>query len=419
MQDTFYMRFEERFRGTEQHIQKQLQQYIPLLKALEKTPQPTALDIGCGRGEWLSLLTERQWSIKGIDLNADMVKHCQKKGLQAEKHEALAYLKSLDEQSQNLITGFHIAEHVPFDVLLEIMQQAHRVLHPDGILLLETPNPENIQVGSHTFYMDPSHVHPLPPQLIQFIAQDQGFVRADIRRLNGATRPSNKMAFGDYLQWFFESNLDYALIAQKQKSRIPSKVLNKIGESDSQYFEFYQITRDYVEETHQRITKNKLQQEEIKQQQEYELTRRKEEVKQQQEEASQIIKSLSARIDHLQEKADINEQKVILLEERVIKVPKLLQTIPRYYQEYGLIETLNHSFYTGLKMLAMRVLTNPYLTRISLKILNKTPRLKDYLKQKFSAEDSEIKVEGYKQKIQELESPRALKILQDLQELTK
>jgi len=418
MQDTFYMRFENRFRGPEQQIKKQLQQYIPLLKALEKTSQPTALDIGCGRGEWLSVLTQRKWLIKGIDLNDDMVKHCQKKGLQAERHEALEYLKSLDAQSLNLITGFHIAEHVPFDTLQRIIREANRVLLPDGALLLETPNPENLQVGAHTFYMDPSHLHPLPPLLLQFIAQDQGFLQADIRRLNGAERPSNEMAFGDYLQWFFESNLDYALIAQKQKNLIPKKELNKIGEANSQYAEFYQVTRDYVEETHQRIEKTKQQQNKADLQQ-AEIKQQYKEIEQQQSEFLQIVQSLQARIDHLQEKADINEQKVQQLDERVIKIPRILQTIPRYYREFGAIETIKHSYYTGLEIVVMKVLSSAQLTQFSLKVLNKTPKFKAYLKNQLATEENTEKVVSYQQKSIQLESPRALKILQDIQQLTK
>lgn len=265
MQDTFYLRLEERFRGSEQQIAQRLLQYVPVLESLEQAGQVVALDLGCGRGEWLSLLTERHWQVSGIDLNASMVERCNKQGLKVRQQDALSCLKALPDESKSLISGFHIAEHMAFDELLEMIGEAHRVLLPEGVLLLETPNPENLHVGAHTFYMDPSHRHPLPPQLLQFAIQEQGFARVDIRRLNGGARPQNTMAFGDQIEWFLDANLDYVVIAQKCVKVFPGQILpgqlplaqalEKIGEANFHHIEFYGMAREYVEQTHQRIAK--------------------------------------------------------------------------------------------------------------------------------------------------------------------
>ena len=255
MQDNFYLRLEQRFRGSESQIAQRLGQYIPLLESLEKNPGASALDLGCGRGEWLSVLTQRQWQARGVDLNASMVERCKKQGFEAHQQDALSCLKALPSESVSLISGFHIAEHLAFDELLEIISEACRVLVPEGVLLLETPNPENLTVGAHTFYMDPSHRHPLPPQLLQFAAQEQGFAQVDIRRLNGAARPENPMAFGDHLEWFLDANLDYVVLAQKSPQVLPAPVLENIGEAHAHALEFYGMAREYVEQTHQRIEK--------------------------------------------------------------------------------------------------------------------------------------------------------------------
>lgn len=255
MQDDFYLRLEQRFRGSESHIAQRLAQYTPLLENLEKNPGASALDLGCGRGEWLSLLVQRQWQVRGIDLNASMVERCEKQGFEAHQQDALSCLKALPGQSVTLISGFHIAEHIVFDELLEIIREAYRVLAPEGVLLLETPNPENLHVGAHSFYMDPSHRHPLPPQLLQFAIQEQGFAQVDIRRLNGAARPQNAMAFGDQIEWFLDANLDYVVFAQKSPQVLSGQVLDRIGEADAHALEFYGMAREYVEQTHQRIEK--------------------------------------------------------------------------------------------------------------------------------------------------------------------
>jgi hypothetical protein len=51
------------------------------------------------------------------------------------------------------------------------------VLQPGGLLIMETPNPENLVVGANTFYLDPSHERPIPPPLLAFAAEHAGFAR--------------------------------------------------------------------------------------------------------------------------------------------------------------------------------------------------------------------------------------------------
>ncbi|HIL78914.1 MAG TPA: class I SAM-dependent methyltransferase [Methylococcales bacterium] len=392
MKNQFYLQLENRFRGSEQQITERLQQYVPLLEELEKNTSRVALDIGCGRGEWLGLLGKRQWQAVGIDLNAVMVESCQKQGLNAQEQDALTYLTSLPDQSQSLITGFHIAEHISFDSLLEIIQQAYRVLLPQGVLVLETPNPENLQVGTHTFYMDPSHRHPLPPQLLQFSAQEQGFLQVDIRRMNGALKPENKMAFGDHIQWFLEANLDYALVAQKKSGVIAIAQLEKIGESESHYPAFYAFARGYVEETHQRMVQSAQKQAEIN--------------------------------DHQQQQMDDQQQQILIIQQnqteldaiknslswRITKPLRQLSLILKYYKQFGLKNTITHSYSRLLNKLGARVLMNPKNTQRALKILKYTPRLNTYLRNRLlTAKSKQVDQQAFT-----LDSPRALKIWQDL-----
>ncbi|HIG65174.1 MAG TPA: class I SAM-dependent methyltransferase [Methyloprofundus sp.] len=412
MQDTFYMQLEDRFRGSEKQISQRLQQYIPILEALESAHKTTAIDLGCGRGEWLALLHQRQWNVTGIDLNIAMVKRCLDQGFQADAGDALSYLKALPEQSQSLITGFHIAEHVSFDILLEIINEAYRVLMPEGVLLLETPNPENLQVGAHTFYMDPSHRQPLPPQLLHFSIQQQGFVQVGIHRLNGATRPANAMAFGDHIQWFLEANPDYAVIAQKQISIIPREKLNRIGETESHSAEFYARAREYVQQTHQRI----------------------EDTKQEQAEQSQQIQILLKQTRHLQEKAEQSNVHILKIERdqeelariknsrswRITKPLRQLSVITSYCQRNGLKETIIHSNRVILRRLVGIAARNPRLRQSIIKVVNKAPKFKKYLIT-FCALDSVIpesntalRKKHTAQLHHDIESPRALQIWQDL-----
>lgn len=180
----FYRAFEDRFRGSRELIKSRLQVYIPLvLPLLNVYKERKTLDLGCGRGEWLELLTDNGFHACGVDLDSGMLAACVERGLQVSKKDAITALRELSDESQSIVSGFHIAEHLPFDVLSVLIQEALRVLKPGGLLILETPNPENIQVATMNFYLDPTHQRPIPPQLLTFMAEFYGFSRVKVLRL--------------------------------------------------------------------------------------------------------------------------------------------------------------------------------------------------------------------------------------------
>lgn len=154
----FYIRFENRFRVPRDVIKRRLGVYWLIIQELKGLyPDSRVLDLGCGRGEWLEFLKDKGWPALGVDLNSAMVDCCRSLGLEAELDDLLLYVLRLPDESQAVISGFHIAEHLAFDDLNRLVHEAFCVLKPGGILILETPNPENIIVGSCSFYNDPTH----------------------------------------------------------------------------------------------------------------------------------------------------------------------------------------------------------------------------------------------------------------------
>ncbi|PID42555.1 MAG: hypothetical protein CSB48_09690 [Proteobacteria bacterium] len=183
--DAYYVAFEDACRGSRKEIKAGLQHYSPLFKELQGRKllaEKPVVDLGCGRGEWLELLEEWGWQALGIDLNQIMVEVCGEFGLKAQCQDALQYLKSLPDNSLAAITGFHIIEHLPFDLLHGLFNESMRVIRGGGIILFETPNPENVLVGSHTFYHDFTHRNPITPSSITFLAEYFGFTEIEIIR---------------------------------------------------------------------------------------------------------------------------------------------------------------------------------------------------------------------------------------------
>lgn len=229
--DSFYVALEDQFRGSGELISRRCETYIPVVRrAVECARGGMVLDIGCGRGEWLHVLGEQGVDAYGIDLNEMMILECRARGLDARETEAIEHLRGLADASLAAVTGMHIIEHIPFPSVVTLFDEVRRVLRPGGVVVFETPNPENLDVGACSFYMDPTHLHPLPPPLIEFTALARGFDEVEIRRLTDH-RPvpippddgNARSSASDPLQWLLDRARerlsvapDYAVIAWKE-----------------------------------------------------------------------------------------------------------------------------------------------------------------------------------------------------------
>jgi O-antigen chain-terminating methyltransferase len=182
--DHFYKLFEDKFRGDEESIKERVSEHIPLFTALSDSLQKKPIvDIGCGRGEFLSAARDHNLKAIGVDMNKSMVERANDLGFEAYEDDAISYISRQATGSLAGVTGFHIVEHIPFDSLVELFAECHRALALGGVVLFETPNPENIVVGACNFYMDPSHINPIPPHLLAFALESVGF-DVEIRRIH-------------------------------------------------------------------------------------------------------------------------------------------------------------------------------------------------------------------------------------------
>ncbi|WP_051469621.1 bifunctional 2-polyprenyl-6-hydroxyphenol methylase/3-demethylubiquinol 3-O-methyltransferase UbiG [Chelativorans sp. J32] len=227
LDDGFYRAFEDRFRGSQELIRSRLEIYLPFilpLKQIEK--RPAALDLGCGRGEWLALLSENGFNVQGVDLDERMLSACKEQGLDAIRGDASSFLEQLPDESKSIISGFHIAEHLSFQQLQTLVYEAFRVLKPHGLLILETPNPENIQVSTLTFYLDPTHRHPLPPALLTFLLDYYGFPRTKILRLQ-EDRDLLSSPTPSIEHVLYGASPDYAIIARKSTDEFSEQLFGE------------------------------------------------------------------------------------------------------------------------------------------------------------------------------------------------
>jgi O-antigen chain-terminating methyltransferase len=179
--DGFYASFEDQFRGERDEVRRRLEVYVPILKEQQITGD--VLDLGCGRGEWLELLKSQGIKVQGVDRNRVFVEECRRAGLPVIEADALTHLRSLPSESLNAVTSFHLVEHLPFEMLVKLLDEIVRALRRGGLLILETPNPENLLVGSCNFYADPTHRHPIPSETLQFLLESRGLHNIRVLKL--------------------------------------------------------------------------------------------------------------------------------------------------------------------------------------------------------------------------------------------
>src|SRR5262245_27781591 len=214
--DVFYRAFEDEYRGSRELILSRLRAYLPFIEPMRAlSEQPSAVDLGCGRGEWLELLGSIGYRAIGVDINESMLQACRERHLDVRTGDALEFIRSLEDSSQLIVSAFHVVEHIPFATLREIVAQADRVLKPGGLLVLETPNPENLTVATTSFYLDPTHNRPIPPELLRFVVRYQGFERTKIVRLQ-ERMPLESMPRVKAADLLAGVSPDYSVVAQKK-----------------------------------------------------------------------------------------------------------------------------------------------------------------------------------------------------------
>jgi SAM-dependent methyltransferase/glycosyltransferase involved in cell wall biosynthesis len=175
-----YDAFEDIFRGPEHFIRDRQRRYLDLLGDREPV-----LDIGCGRGEFLDLLRERGLEYAGIDPDPDMVGRCRAKGHErVEVADANSYLEKCADDSIGAIFCAQVIEHMPYEELLRFYGLSLRKLAPGGLFILETVNPHSVP-ALKTFWVDPTHQHPLFPEVALALCEISGFESAYVFHPNG------------------------------------------------------------------------------------------------------------------------------------------------------------------------------------------------------------------------------------------
>jgi O-antigen chain-terminating methyltransferase len=169
------LRFEDEFRGSRDVL---LERYRDVAARL--TGCAPVFDLGCGRGEFLELLTGLGIEAWGVDLDAELVKAASDRGLPVEHEDGLRLLERMDDESLGGLVLIQVVEHMTAQDVVDLVDLATTKVRPGGRVMIETVNPQSLYVLAHSFYLDPTHLRPVHPAYLMFLFKEAGFASVDI-----------------------------------------------------------------------------------------------------------------------------------------------------------------------------------------------------------------------------------------------
>jgi 2-polyprenyl-3-methyl-5-hydroxy-6-metoxy-1,4-benzoquinol methylase len=155
----------------------QLDSMVMYLSAM---PGARLLDVGCGSGELIERLGNLGWQTEGIDIDALAVQTAQERGLRVR-------LGTLEDQSYpdasfDAVTMNHVIEHVHDPCAL--LRECHRILKPDGRLVVVTPNIRSLGHGrfkeAYLSLDPPRHLYIFTPDALRRLGETAGFQKISV-----------------------------------------------------------------------------------------------------------------------------------------------------------------------------------------------------------------------------------------------
>ena len=153
-----------RYIGVTSESQRRIQGfYLPFFQNCRKV-----IDLGCGDGDFVALLGEMGVEAVGVDSDPKAYQAAAAQGLPVVQQELLAYLHEQPANSVDGIFSAHVIEHIPYGAVIELIQEALRVLQPGGRLVLATPDPRTLFSHLEMYHLHFGHVSFFHPRLLGF-----------------------------------------------------------------------------------------------------------------------------------------------------------------------------------------------------------------------------------------------------------
>lgn len=176
IEDQDYRSFQASFRGDADEIAERMRVHVDRFAGVDGV----IADLGCGRGEFLDLLAEAGHRVVGVEINAADVEECRRRGHAAVVSDLFAWLREQPAASLGGIFLAQVVEHLAPPQWQQLVDLAATRLAPGGRLVVETINPESLYALARAYVADPTHIRPVHPGLLEFLARRAGFFPVEV-----------------------------------------------------------------------------------------------------------------------------------------------------------------------------------------------------------------------------------------------
>jgi len=168
-------------------------------------PQPARVaDLGAGTGAWAARLKALGHHVTAVERDAASYRFSGAALVEADLNEPFAAKLSGPFAA---LTAIEVIEHL--ENPRAFLRECHKLLAPAGLLLLTTPNIENVPArlqylatgnlrmfGRDPRFNDPTHITPIHSQMFERMLRDTGFVQVEHtfnRPAPSVTRPAYRL----------------------------------------------------------------------------------------------------------------------------------------------------------------------------------------------------------------------------------
>jgi 2-polyprenyl-3-methyl-5-hydroxy-6-metoxy-1,4-benzoquinol methylase len=181
------------------------------------------LDVGCAQGFFLYNASKAEYTSKGIEISQDAAAYAIREfglDIEAKPFEELRF----PENHFDVVTLWQVLEHVPYP--LTVLKEVQRILKPEGLLVVSTPNIEGIPariLRRKWWDIKRLHINQFSTRTLTDILQNAGFTNTSSVSYRGFVSLSILLTMMlKYLDAY------EPLKALFNPSSISGKVLNKI-----------------------------------------------------------------------------------------------------------------------------------------------------------------------------------------------